>query len=362
MAMQIIIEAVAGPVAGRRIVVAQGTTTRLGRTAKSDYAIPEDGYLSGQHFSVECDGTECRVRDLGSSNGTFINGARVSEAVITASDLIVAGGSTFAIRLEDAPAGGFGRTLMGVTQLASGPFGLGATVAAAPVDLALDAAAPPPIIATSPESTSPELDPNGSPRAAAPPPLDAANGAPRWPGYGDAHVKLLSAIYRDSAHVYAVLDASRESRVPAFLDASREQYASLYDGVQAQELGRFATYLVLLPPTARLLDVLIKDGWGKGWGFYLATNASIDEVRRHLQSFFLMRTGSGRPFSFRFADPRILRAFLPLAAPQEATDFFGPMSRLVVEGDTSEVAVEFRNSARGVEQDAIRLRAEELPG
>ena len=93
--MLVILEAVSGPVAGRRIEIRGGSIVRIGRTGKSDHAIAEDSYLSGLHFSAECDGAQCRIRDLGSSNGTFVNGARISEQVVQAGDSVVAGGSTF---------------------------------------------------------------------------------------------------------------------------------------------------------------------------------------------------------------------------------------------------------------------------
>ena len=66
--MLVILEAVSGPVAGRRIEVRAGNILRIGRTAKSDYALSEDSYLSGQHFAIENDGSEARVRDMVSSN------------------------------------------------------------------------------------------------------------------------------------------------------------------------------------------------------------------------------------------------------------------------------------------------------
>src|ERR1700689_3580291 len=104
--MLVVLEAVAGPIQGRRIEVRAGSIMRLGRTAKSDYAIGEDSYLSGQHFAVEYDGAQCRVRDLGSSNGTFVNGDRVTETIVREGDSLVAGGTTFTIHVDASPAAG----------------------------------------------------------------------------------------------------------------------------------------------------------------------------------------------------------------------------------------------------------------
>src|SRR5271154_2627238 len=99
--MLVILEAVSGPIAGRKIEVRAGTILRIGRTAKSDYALSEDSYLSGQHFAIENDGNEARARDLGSSNGTFVNGERVvSENVLREGDSLTAGGSTFTIHID----------------------------------------------------------------------------------------------------------------------------------------------------------------------------------------------------------------------------------------------------------------------
>jgi pSer/pThr/pTyr-binding forkhead associated (FHA) protein len=99
--MLVTLEAVSGPIAGRRIEIRAGTILRIGRTAKSDYALSEDSYLSGQHFAIENDGNDARARDLGSSNGTFVNGERVvSENVLREGDSLTAGGSTFTVHID----------------------------------------------------------------------------------------------------------------------------------------------------------------------------------------------------------------------------------------------------------------------
>ena len=54
-----------------------------------------DAAVSGRHFQVEERGTEFFLRDLGSSNGTFLNGHRVRSAKLESGDRISAGGTTF---------------------------------------------------------------------------------------------------------------------------------------------------------------------------------------------------------------------------------------------------------------------------
>jgi len=287
--MLVILEAVSGPVAGRRIEIRGGSIVRIGRTGKSDHAIAEDSYLSGLHFSAECDGAQCRIRDLGSSNGTFVNGARISEQVVQAGDSVVAGGSTFRIHIGLLPdITGVGLPLL--------------KTAATPISIAARTMA------------------------------DA-------PGYSGAELTLLNALYGPGEQVFAIIDVSRDSRLPAFLNASGEAHEPLDSAGSA--------FAVALPPEAQLLHVLMKDGWGRGWGFYATSQSGLIEVRAHFIDFVRLRTSSGAGLTFRFWDPRVLRALVP-AMPQEEVDaFFGPCVRMTVEAEKPTVALEFsRNQPR----------------
>jgi FHA domain/Domain of unknown function (DUF4123) len=308
--MLVILEAVSGPVTGRKIEVRAGTIVRIGRTAKSDCALGEDSYLSGQHFAIENDGSESRARDMGSSNGTFVNGERVtSETVLREGDSLTAGGSTFTIHLlagaEPAPNS---------ERLPTGPT---------------------------------DMFPGTSKISRAE--LGISGEASAWPGFTRAQSVLLTSLYRDAQNVFAILDPLRDGRIPAFLDASGEQFASLDDGF------RVAAYVVQLPPHARLLDVLIKDGWTRGWGFYCTSHGNLEEVCAHLKTFVTLYTSGGIPMTYRFWDPRVLRAAAPALLPQEAVDFFGPLTRMVVEGEKNEMAVEFSLGPRGAKHQSVIL-------
>jgi hypothetical protein len=308
--MLVILEAVSGPVTGRKIEVRAGTIVRIGRTAKSDCALGEDSYLSGQHFAIENDGSESRARDMGSSNGTFVNGERVtSETVLREGDSLTAGGSTFTIHLlagaEPAPNS---------ERLPTGPT---------------------------------DMFPGTSKISRAE--LGISGEASAWPGFTRAQSVLLTSLYRDAQNVFAILDPLRDGRIPAFLDASGEQFASLDDGF------RVAAYVVQLPPHARLLDVLIKDGWTRGWGFYCTSLGTLEDVCAHLKTFVTLYTSGGIPMTYRFWDPRVLRAAAPALLPQEAVDFFGPLTRMVVEGEKNEMAVEFSLGPRGAKHQSVIL-------
>jgi hypothetical protein len=104
--MRVILEVRSGPSSGRKVLLGTGQELRVGRTEWADFAILDDGRMSGIHFAVETDNRSCYIRDLGSSNGTFVNGQPVSKTTALASDdEIVAGETHFRVRIEsDAPA------------------------------------------------------------------------------------------------------------------------------------------------------------------------------------------------------------------------------------------------------------------
>ena len=81
-----------GPCSGQRLNVACPTTT-VGRNG-GEISI-DDPTLSGRHFMIEERAHEFFLRDLGSTNGTFLNGHLVRSAPLKSGDEIRAGESVF---------------------------------------------------------------------------------------------------------------------------------------------------------------------------------------------------------------------------------------------------------------------------
>src|SRR5271163_1582425 len=98
--MGIILEVKSGPHAGQKIALLTGHTLLIGRAAgRAQFAFPEDTFMSGVHFAVECAPQGCRVQDRKSSNGTLLNGARVHEAMLANGDEIKGGQTVFTVKI-----------------------------------------------------------------------------------------------------------------------------------------------------------------------------------------------------------------------------------------------------------------------
>ena len=84
-------------VAGQRYVLNKARTV-VGRDASADIQVNDNG-LSRQHFEILWDGAKAGVRDLGSTNGTKVDGRPITEIGIGADTQIQAGHSDFVFKL-----------------------------------------------------------------------------------------------------------------------------------------------------------------------------------------------------------------------------------------------------------------------
>ena len=78
------------------IELAPGRTLVVGRAVTSDVPI-YDPTISRRHAEITLVAGGVRVKDLGSSNGTFLNGARITQADAGANDVVTFGKVAFTV-------------------------------------------------------------------------------------------------------------------------------------------------------------------------------------------------------------------------------------------------------------------------
>lgn len=89
--------AASGPHAGAMFVLRPGAV--VGRDPNADIPIPNDQKASRSHARIIADGAGgYAVEDMGSTNGTFVNGQRVTRQPLASGDTIIIGGTS--LRLE----------------------------------------------------------------------------------------------------------------------------------------------------------------------------------------------------------------------------------------------------------------------
>jgi len=76
--------------------------TVIGRRHDCDLWVPLAS-VSKRHCQLNCSDGVLRIRDLGSRNGTFLNGKAVDEAVIKAGDSIKVGPLVFVLQIDGQP-------------------------------------------------------------------------------------------------------------------------------------------------------------------------------------------------------------------------------------------------------------------
>lgn len=78
--------AVGGKLRGKEFILAEGDNS-IGRSHDCDHALGVNG-VSKKHMQITVNGDTCFIQDLGSSNGTFVNGKLVKKATIKSGDKI----------------------------------------------------------------------------------------------------------------------------------------------------------------------------------------------------------------------------------------------------------------------------------
>ena len=102
--MRVTLRVIAGPQTGRVFTFDQHETFTIGRSEDSQFCLPHDRFFSRNHCLLEIAPPQCFLRDLGSTNGTFINGIRAETAHLVNGDRIQGGETVLEVQVTTDPA------------------------------------------------------------------------------------------------------------------------------------------------------------------------------------------------------------------------------------------------------------------
>jgi pSer/pThr/pTyr-binding forkhead associated (FHA) protein len=89
--VRVTINVLSGPKKGSKFEFSQHSTFLVGRGPWAHLQLSEDSHFSRHHFRIEIHPPDCHLIDLGSRNGTFVNGHRVNSIPLQDGDVITGG-------------------------------------------------------------------------------------------------------------------------------------------------------------------------------------------------------------------------------------------------------------------------------
>ncbi len=98
--MQVTLRVLSGPHVGRSFVFNQHDTFLIGRSEAAHLCLPDDRYFSRNHCILEIAPPRCFLRDLGSLNGTYVNGQKVQEAYLRNGDRVQGGQTVLGVEVS----------------------------------------------------------------------------------------------------------------------------------------------------------------------------------------------------------------------------------------------------------------------
>ena len=152
----------------------------------------------------------------------------------------------------------------------------------------------------------------------------------------DRHVAIARRLVAAAAlekgeRLFGIIDAARHLRLAK--EAVRlfdQSAATLFEGPLARELQSYGPLLVPIDPESDYLERWALR-WGDDAGVLLVSRRERVPLRAHLREIFVVQDETGQEHFFRFYDPRVIRAYLPTCTADELQQFFGPISRFLVE-------------------------------
>lgn len=99
----VLLQITGGSHEGEQYTIDSHQTLVVGRAPDVQWRLDKDLFFSRYHFRIEANPPACRLLDLGSANGTLVNGSRVADVELLDGDEIQCGDTTISVAIDIPP-------------------------------------------------------------------------------------------------------------------------------------------------------------------------------------------------------------------------------------------------------------------
>ncbi|WP_163831906.1 DUF4123 domain-containing protein [Spartinivicinus ruber] len=140
--------------------------------------------------------------------------------------------------------------------------------------------------------------------------------------------------------IYVLFDPAASESLPAelFLKEDQPDYQPLFMETEFAELVYASPYLVKVTEDSPFLDWCIEQAEATNnhlFPIIYLSSHSFETQLTHWRSLLKVNTPEGEPMLFRFADPRVLFAYLGASKPEQQQLLLGPVEGLFIQAEAN---------------------------
>lgn len=159
----------------------------------------------------------------------------------------------------------------------------------------------------------------------------------------------------ESFSLYGVLDGASIPDLRMQIYKLEPESECLFEGELEPDMQEVAPYLVSLQQGHPFTDWVLSKAWGQHWGIFVQSQANMQQMLQHCRKFIVVYDETGKPLRFRYYDPRVLPTFLPTCNKDELSKFFGPVQRILMEGESPETMLTFECKTGELKRQEVSL-------
>lgn len=154
--------------------------------------------------------------------------------------------------------------------------------------------------------------------------------------------KLQKKLFDTKKNVYSVIDGAVLPALLGKLEEHEGESTCLFRGELPFDLAEAAPYLVKLKKDDAFTLWLLKESLESTCCIFAHSDKKFIKLRKHFRSFMKIEGPDGKRLLFRFYDPCVLRAFLPVCTPENNDMMFDKVNTYLMLSEKYDEVLSFR--------------------